>query len=78
MSVFDLKKGETAKVLAVAVDGPAGERLNSLGVRKGQYIKVIAFSLFSGSVLIQVGYNRLAIRKSVAQKITVVQNSAAH
>ncbi|MDE7076297.1 MAG: ferrous iron transport protein A [Clostridia bacterium] len=71
MSVFDLKKGDEAKIISVGVDGPAGERLNSLGIKKGQSVKVIAFSLFSGSVLISVGYNRIAIRKSVALKIEV-------
>ncbi|MDE7087167.1 MAG: ferrous iron transport protein A [Clostridia bacterium] len=71
MSVFDLKKGDTAKIVTVAVDGAAGERLASLGVKRGQAITVVAFSLFRGSVLITIGYNRLAVRKSVAQKIEV-------
>ncbi len=71
MSVFDLKKGESATVTAVAVDGAAGERLASLGVKQGQKITAVAFSLFKGSVLITVGYNRLAIRKSVARRIEV-------
>ncbi len=71
MSVFDLKKGESGTVTTVAVDGAAGERLASLGVRKGQKVTAVAFSLFKGSVLITIGYNRLAIRKSVAQRIGV-------
>ena len=71
MSVFDLKKGETATVTEVRVDGSAGERLNALGVRAGNKITVLAFSIFSSSVLIAVGYNRLAIRGSVAKRIEV-------
>lgn len=71
MSVFDLKKGESATVKTVAVDGAAGERLASLGVKSGQKITAVAFSLFKGSVLILIGYNRLAIRKSVATRIEV-------
>lgn len=71
MSIFDLKKGEEAKITAVSVGGAAGERLQSLGISAGQSVKVIAFSLFSGSVLISAGYNRIALRKSVAQKIEV-------
>lgn len=66
-----MKKGEEAEIVSVAVDGPAGERLSSLGIKKGQRVKVIAFSLFSGSVLIDVGYNRVAIRKGVALRIEV-------
>ncbi|MCM1438154.1 MAG: ferrous iron transport protein A [Roseburia sp.] len=71
MSVFDLKKGESAVVKTVAVDGAAGERLASLGVKSGQKVTVVAYSLFRGSVLILIGYNRLAIRKSVAGRIEV-------
>lgn len=71
MSVFDLKMGESATVISVAVDGAAGERLLSLGVKSGQTVTAVAFSLFKGSVLITVGYNRLAIRRSVAQRIEV-------
>lgn len=71
MSVFDLKIGESAVVKSVAVDGAAGERLASLGVKKGQIITAVAFSVFRGSVLITIGYNRLAVRKSVARRIEV-------
>lgn len=71
MSVFDLKIGESGRVTTVNVDGAAGERLASLGVKKGQIITAVAFSVFRGSVLITIGYNRLALRKSVAQRIEV-------
>lgn len=71
MSVFNLKKGEKATVSAVNVDGAAGQRLRSLGVVKGAQITMIAFSLFNGGVLISCGYNRIAIRKSVACRIEV-------
>ena len=71
MSVFDLKMGESGRVTAVNVDGAAGERLASLGVKMGQTVTAVAFSLFKGSVLITIGYNRLAIRKSVARRIEV-------
>ena len=66
-----MKKGESAVVKTVEVDGAAGERLASLGVKKGQKVTAVAFSLFKGSVLITIGYNRLAIRKSVASRIEV-------
>lgn len=71
MSVFDLKIGESGRVTTVNVDGAAGERLASLGVKKGQIITAVAFSVFRGSVLITIGYNRLAVRKSVARRIEV-------
>lgn len=71
MSVFDLKKGERAKIISVAVDGSAGERLSSLGITAGREITVLAFSLFSGSLLIACGASRVAMRKSIAQRIEV-------
>ncbi len=71
MGVFDLKKGDRAIVKSVSVDGAAGERLQSLGIKRGVKIEIISFSLFKGSVLIGVGYNRVAVRKSVAQRIEV-------
>lgn len=66
-----MKMGESGVVKSVAVDGAAGERLASLGVKKGQKVTAVAFSLFRGSVLITIGYNRLAVRKSVAKRIEV-------
>lgn len=71
MGVFVLKKGQSANITMVAVDGAAGQRLRSLGVVKGAKITVIGYSLFNSSVLILCGYNRIALRKSVAERIGV-------
>lgn len=71
MSVFYLKKGQSAKITAVNIGGAAGERLRSLGVEEGKEISVIGFSLFKGGVLIAAGFNRLALRKAIALKIEV-------
>lgn len=71
MGVFNLKKGQSGVIKLVAVDGTAGQRLKSLGVVKGAKITVIGFCLFNSSVLILCGYNRIALRKSVAQHIEV-------
>ena len=71
MGVFILKKGQSANITMVAVDGAAGQRLRSLGVVKGAKITVIGYSLFNSSVLILCGYNRIALRKSVAKRIGV-------
>lgn len=71
MGVFNLKKGQSGVIKLVAVDGTAGQRLKSLGVVKGAKVTVIGYCLFNSSVLILCGYNRIALRKSVAQKIEV-------
>ncbi len=71
MSVFNLKKNEWGKIVSVAVDGAAGERLKALGLVKGEKIYIVAFSLFGVSVLIASGGNRIALRRSVAERIEV-------
>ena len=71
MGVFNLKKGQSGVIKLVAVDGTAGQRLKSLGVVKGAIVTVIGYCLFNSSVLILCGYNRIALRKSVAERIAV-------
>lgn len=71
MSVFDLKKGGSGLILSVNAEGAARERLLSLGLKKGVKVTAIGFSLFNGSVLLITGFNRIALRKSVACKIEV-------
>lgn len=71
MSVYNLKKGESGEITAVAIDGAAGERLAALGVVKGAEVTCLSYSLFKGSVLIAIGGNRIALRKSIASRIEV-------
>lgn len=71
MSVFDLQKGSYAAIALINVDGAAGERLKSLGFKKGARVFAAAFSLFKSGVLVVCGYNRVALRKSVAERIEV-------
>ncbi|MGN1104915.1 MAG: ferrous iron transport protein A [Candidatus Coproplasma sp.] len=66
-----MKKGQSGVIRLVTVDGSAGQRLKSLGVIKGAKITVIGYCLFNSSVLILCGYNRIALRKSVAKRIEV-------
>ncbi|MBE7088685.1 MAG: ferrous iron transport protein A [Clostridiales bacterium] len=71
MTVFNLKVNQTAKIVGVFASGATLKRLNSLGIVRGQLIKVLAFSFFSGSVLIACDEVRVSIRKSLAEKIEV-------
>lgn len=71
MSVFDLKKGESAYIKSSNLSGNAYTRLSSLGITAGRKVTVIAFSLFKSSVLLSCGAVRLAIRKSLAKQIEV-------
>ena len=71
MTVFDLKRGEVAKIEKINIDGGARARLSSLGIKEGERVEVLSFSLFRSSVLLTVGAVRLGIRKSLATKIFV-------
>lgn len=72
MSVYNLSKGKSGIVVNVKVDGAAGERLSALGIKKGAVVSVAAFSLFNSGVLVLVGYNRVGLRKSIAERIEVI------
>lgn len=71
MSVFDLKAGEIAIIGHINIFGGARARLDALGVKEGERVEVLSFSLFKSSVLISCSAVRLGIRKSLAQKIEV-------
>lgn len=71
MGVYSLKRGQSGKILSVAVGGAAEERLKALGVVAGATVKNLGFSLFSGGVLLAVGGVRVGVRRSVAERIEV-------
>lgn len=71
MKVFDLKAGETGVIKNIGLSGSALERLTSLGIKVGERVEVISFSLFKSSVLISCAAVRVGIRKSLAQRIEV-------
>jgi Fe2+ transport system protein FeoA len=71
MNVFDLCEGSSAEIVKVNVQNSAKERLLLLGIKEGAQVDVLGFSLFSSSVLLGVGYTRVAIRKELAKKIDV-------
>lgn len=71
MSVFDLKAGECAEISRINIDGSARLRLDALGIKVGEKVEVIAFSLFKSSVLISCTAVRVGVRKALAKKIEV-------
>lgn len=71
MNIFDLSMGQTAVITNVGLGGGAKERLFSLGIREGERVEVINYSLFKSSVLISCSAVRVALRKSLARKIEV-------
>ena len=73
MSVYDLKAGQSARIVKIKIEGGAAARLNSLGITTGKRVTALAFSLFKSSVLIGCGAVRLGIRKSLAKQIEVAE-----
>lgn len=71
MSVFDLKAGECARITDIALEVGARSRLDALGIKVGEKVEVIAFSLFKSSVLISCAAVRIGVRKALAKKIEV-------
>jgi Fe2+ transport system protein FeoA len=71
MNVFDLSVGSICKIVKVSVEGSAKSRLNYLGIKEGNKAEVLGFSLLNSSVLLGVGYTRIAIRKTLAKGIEV-------
>ena len=71
MRVYDLKQGEVGKITKIELSGSALERLSALGVRVGEQVEVISFSLLKSSVLISCAAIRVGLRKTHEQKIQV-------
>ncbi|MDE5943759.1 MAG: ferrous iron transport protein A [Clostridia bacterium] len=71
MSVYDLKAGESAKIVKIRISGSGAERLNSLGFEEGKIVTVLAFSLFKTGVLLGCGAVRVGVRKELARLIEV-------
>ncbi|MDE7453853.1 MAG: ferrous iron transport protein A [Clostridia bacterium] len=71
MSVFDLKAGESAKILSIDISGNALARLQSLGIAVGKRVTVLSFSLFKTGVLIGCGAVRVGVRRELAKLIGV-------
>jgi len=71
MTLYDLKKGEKAKITSISFGGGAHARLASLGISEGKTVNILSFSLFKSAVLISCGYVRLGIRKALASQIEV-------
>ena len=71
MSVFDLKKGQSGKIVKINIQGAAAQRLNALGFVCGARVRALAFCLFNSGILAGVGATRVALRKKVASLIEV-------
>ena len=75
MSVCDMKAGEKAEILNVALPDKVRERLRYLGVANGSQIVLLKVSLFKKTYFVQAQSAKLAIGREVAEGITVCKRS---
>lgn len=71
MTVFDLRKGENARVTKINISGSAAARLAALGLKTGTCVQILSFSLFKSAVLLSFGAVRLGMRRPLAEKVEV-------
>ena len=71
MTAFNLGAGKSAKIINITSGGSAAERLAALGFTRGRVITVLGYSILHSSVLLSCGAVRLAVRRSLADKIEV-------
>ncbi|MFA5779008.1 MAG: FeoA family protein [Elusimicrobiota bacterium] len=71
ISLLNLEKNKTAKVVKIEGGAAFQKKLESLGLRLGVKIKKLSSSVFGGPVVIRVGRTHIAIGKGMANKITV-------
>lgn len=71
MRIFDLKAGQSAVITKIDLQGGALERLTALGIKVGERVEVLSFSLLKSSVLIACSAVRVGLRKSLASRIEV-------
>ncbi|MBI5573247.1 MAG: FeoA domain-containing protein [Elusimicrobia bacterium] len=71
ISLLNLEKNKTAKIIEIEGGPGFHKKLESLGLRLGVKIKKLSSSIFGGPVVIRVGRTNIAIGKGMANKITV-------
>lgn len=71
MLLIDLKKGNSALISKVNADKALKDRLNSLGVMRGETLTVKGCSLAKQTMEIEVSNTLIALRSTEAEKIEV-------
>ncbi|GAB6148727.1 FeoA family protein [Stetteria hydrogenophila] len=67
----DLKPGSRARVVRVALKGPAGRRYREMGLIPGEVVKVVRVAPLGDPVEIEVKGYRLSMRKDEASQVIV-------
>ena len=71
MNITELKPGERGLVENVTCKEALKERLRSLHIRTGGYVRLLKVSFFKKTYLVQAGGSRVALRKDVAACVEI-------
>ncbi len=72
--LYELTVGDVAKILKITATDPLKSRLYSLGLNKGEIIRVLAHTLVKNTYAIEVNSARIALRSEEAKMIIVDQD----
>ena len=71
MTLIDLEKGHSAKIVKINADKSLRDRLNSFGVMRGEELIIKGCSLAKQTMEIEIGSTLIALRADEANKIEV-------
>ncbi len=71
MTLIELKKGETGKVIEIMGGHHLHNKLDAMGIRKGVLVKKVSDIRLSGPVIVMIGNTSVAIGRGMARKIIV-------
>jgi len=70
-SLVHLNRGDSGRIIEIHGGPGFRRRLNVLGVREGQIVKVVSRQPLRGPLTISVGYSQMTIGRGMAHKIIV-------
>jgi ferrous iron transport protein A len=76
MTLIDLTKGQSAKIIKINADKALRDRLNSFGVMRGEELTVKGCSIAKQTMEIEIGSTLIALRADEAEKIEIEQTNA--
>jgi len=72
LCLVDLSAGASATVSALAVEPGLGHRLEALGIKPGQQVRVLRRGWWSGPIHLRVGMTELMLRRVDAARVEVL------
>jgi Fe2+ transport system protein FeoA len=71
MVLTELKTGNSATILKIHAENSLRNRLNSLGIIKGEVVEMKRYSMAKQTIEIEVNHTLIALRREEATKIEI-------